>query len=204
MTIQEATFKEVNDELAAMNLGLPVLTPENYHDILKNMPELASVNAQLDQAVQFTQGLKSYTDGVMEISLGAAKLAQGAGELNHSTSEIAKLAHDLYQAGAKLNAAIKELCQGMVAYKEGTEKLRNNTAKIDAEISNRINDMMGNVAGDGGKTVSFVSSKNINVSFVQFVIKTNEIRLPAVDEPQKKPVKIGFWQRLLKLFELGE
>lgn len=202
LEIQKSTFDEVNNRLFAMNLGLPPLTPENYENILKDIPELTPVKAQLDGIVQFTDGLKDYTDSIVKLSLGASDLAKGTSELNSSVSEIPKLANDLYNGGVELNSGIKKLKEGFVVYKQGTNQLRKSTSNIDAEISDTIDEIVGSILGNEDEVVSFVSDKNTNVSSVQFVMKTDEIKLPRVDTVQKELQKLSFWEKLLKLLKL--
>lgn len=49
--------------------------------------------------------------------------------------------------------------------------------------------------------VSFVSDKNTGATTVQFVIKTASIEFPEVLQHDVTiPVKMTFWQKLLKLF----
>lgn len=204
LAIQNSTFNEVNNKLSSMNAGLPPLTPENYEDILKNAPELAPIKAELSGIVQFTNGLKGYMDGVTELSLGATDLAKGTSELNLSTSEIPKLANDLYNGGVELNSAMKKLKAGLTEYKQGTNQLRNSTSNIDAEISNTIDEIMGSISGSGDKVVSFVSDKNTNVSAVQFVMKTDEIKVPEVETIREEPKKLSFWEKLLDLFRFNK
>lgn len=201
LAIQQATFDSVNSRLSEMRLGLPVLTPDNYSAILSPIPDLAAVKKQLDGAVQFTQGIKGYTGGVAQLSKGASDLAGGTAEFKSSSSVIAASANELYNAGAELNAGIKKLRDGLIAYKEGTKKLRNGTSDMGSEINDKIDEMIGSISGNGDKVVSFVSDKNTNVSAVQFVLKTDSIKLPEASKAAApKPVELSFWQKLLKLF----
>lgn len=200
--IQGAVFNEVNDRLFAMDLGLPPLTPENYEHVLKDNLMFTPIKAQLDGVVQFTNGLKNYTDGVTELSLGASGLAGGISELNSSISEIPKSANDLYNGGVELNSAIGKLKVGLAEYKQGTNQLKNSMSDIDSEISSTIDGIMDSILGSGDEVVSFVSDKNTNVSSVQFVMKTEEIKKPEIDVIRGEPEKLSFWEKLLNLFKL--
>ncbi len=203
LAIQQATFDSVNAQLAGMGQGLPVLTPENYSAILSAIPNLAAVKNQLDGVVQFTQGLKRYLDGVSQLDSGASDLVQGVSEFKASSSLIAASANELYNAGAQLNDAMKKLRDGLASYRTGTNKLREGTSDMDSEIDKKINEILENISGGNDKVVSFVSDKNTNVSSVQFVLKTDPVKAPEIQKPAvSKPVKPGFWQRLLKLFGL--
>jgi len=203
LAIQQATFDSVNGRLKEMGLELPVLTPENYSAVLSQIPNLTDVKIQLDGVIQFTQGLKGYTEGVSQLGKGASDLARGTSEFKYSSSVIASSANELYSAGKELNAAIKKLRDGLASYKDGTKKLRNGTSDMDSEINNKIDEMLSSISGKGDKVISFVSEKNTNISAVQFVLKTDSINLPEVQETvDQKPTELNFWQKLLKLFGL--
>ena len=202
LQIQKSTFDEVNGRLSSMNLGFPLLTPENYEGILRDIPELAPIKAQLDGIVQFTNGIRDYMDGVADISLGAADLSIGISELNSSISKIPKLANDLYNGGVELNLAVEKLKMGLIEYKQGTNRLKNGTLNIDDKISNTIDNIMSSMLGDDDEIVSFVSDKNTNVSSVQFVIKTDEIKKSETETVKREAKKPSFWERLLDLFGL--
>lgn len=203
LTVQQATFHSVNAKLSEMELGLPILTAENYNAVLAPIPDLADVKKQLDGAVQFTQGLKGYMEGVAQLSKGASDLARGTSEFKSSSSLVASSSNELYNAGSELNRGIKKLRDGLASYKDGTKKLRNGTSGMNSEINTKIDEMIGGISGNGDKIVSFVSNSNTNVSAVQFVLKTDSINLPEVQKSTtEKPVELNFWKKLLKLFGL--
>jgi len=201
LAIQQAAFDTVNQQLSDMGLGLPLLTPQNYSAVLANLPALATIQAQLDGAVQFAAGLKSYTDGVAQLASGAADLANGTAQLKTSTIKAAFAANDLYQAGVELNFAIKQLQEGLAAYQSGANTLRNQTANIADETSSAIDEMIRTMTGGGEEVVSFVSNQNTNISAVQFVMKTDAIKTQDTEQIViEQPVKLNLWQKLLKLF----
>ncbi|MBS4539435.1 hypothetical protein GOQ27_13245 [Clostridium sp. D2Q-11] len=203
LAIQQSTFDSVNVKLNQMGLGLPVLTAENYTEILSPIPDLAVIKEQLDGVVKFTQGLKGYTNGVEQLGKGASDLADGTSKFKSSSSEIASSSNELYNAGVELNKGIKDLHKGLATYREGTKKLKNGTSDMDSEINNQIDEVLGSISGSDDKVISFVSDKNTNVSAVQFVLKTDSITLPEVDNSiEQKSVELNFWEKLLDLFGL--
>jgi len=203
MAIQQASFDSINAQLSGRGLDLPVLTPENYSMVLSSIPQLDEVKKQLDGVVQFTQGLKSYVDGVSQLYNGALDLVNGTSEFKSSSSVIASSANELYNAGAELNAAVKKLRDGLSSYKAGTNELKEGTSGIESEIDKKIDEILSGISGNGDKVVSFVSDKNTNVSAVQFALKTEPVNLPETQEPASpEPVRLTFWQKLLKLFGL--
>ena len=195
LAIQQSTFDAVNAQVSSM--GLPTLTPENYAAVLANIPELAAVKAQLDGAVQFTQGLKSYTGGVAQLGSGASSLADGTAAL----SSLPASANQLYQAGAQMNTAIGQLRDGLADYKKGTAALRSGTAGVGSDVGGQISGLLDSISGGGEKVVSFVSDKDTNVSSVQFVLKTGAIEAPKTESGTAAPsAQLTFWQKLLQLF----
>lgn len=200
--IRQSAFDAVNAQLSAMGLGLPALTPQNYEKVLSGIPNLAVVKAQLDGAVQFTEGLISYTNAVTQLEGGASELADGASELKASTAVLASSAKELYDAGVTLNNAVSKLRDGLAAFKSGTGEMVEGTSGYDTEIENQINGILDRISGSDSQVVSFVSPKNTKISAVQFVMKTEAIRLPEVETVVEKPKKLSFWQKLLRLFGL--
>lgn len=200
--IRQASFDAVNAQLAAMELGLPVLTLKNYSTVLSGIPELATVKTQLDGVVQFTEGLVSYTEAVSQLGEGASALSKGTKELKSGTAVFASSAKELYDAGVALNTAVGELRDGLASYKEGTKQMKEGTSGINSDIENQINGILDSISGNGSEIVSFVSEKNRKVSAVQFVMKTEAIKLPEVETIAPKPKKLSFWQKLLRLFGL--
>lgn len=202
LQIQQSAFDAVNAQLAAMNLGLPKLTPKNYTAVLAGSPNLSAVKAQLDGAVQFTQGLIGYTDAVTQLGEGASALADGTSKLSASTATLADSAKALYDAGVELNSAVGKLKEGLTAYKDGTGKLSQGTSSFGTEMEDKVNGILNRISGNGAEVVSFVSDKNTSISAVQFVMKTEAIKLPVNEEVTPKPKKLTFWQKLLRLFGL--
>jgi len=201
LAIRQAIFDSVNAELSQRELGLPVLTPENYRAVLSSIPGLEAVKQQLDGAVEFTQGLQGYTDGVAQLGKGASDLAAGTAQLESSAALAASSANELYTAGAELNTAIKQLRDGLASYEKGTKKLRSETSDLSSQINDKIDELLGSISGKGDQVVSFVSDKNTNISAVQFVLKTEAVKLPDTPSPiYSEPKALSFWQKLKKLF----
>ncbi|HOP12126.1 MAG TPA: hypothetical protein PK629_11635 [Oscillospiraceae bacterium] len=201
LAIQQAIFDTVNAQLTGM--GLPTLTPENYDSILSAVPTMAAVKTQLDNAIQFTQGIIQYTDGVYQFSSGAKQLSGGTSDLYDGLVQINASAQQLYDAVVELNSAIKELKSGISDYKTGTAALKDGTADMDSEAIDQIDEMLAELTGSGAVVKSFVSDKNTSVSAVQFVLKTTAIEIAKTTETEPvQTVTETFWDRILDLFGL--
>ncbi|NLO08686.1 MAG: hypothetical protein GX129_02300 [Clostridiales bacterium] len=202
-SLQDTAFDAVNAQLQAMGLGLPILTPDNYSSLISNIPDLATVKLQLDGIIQFVDGIKAYTDGVAQLGVGAGKLTEGIKEFRDSSDEIVASANAIYDGAVKINSGIKELRDGMATYKDGTGEFRSKTSGINSEIDDKINELLDEISGTGEMNESFVSDKNEDISSVQFVLKTAAIEIPEAPSIEvAEPVKLSFWQKLLKLFGL--
>lgn len=199
--IQKAVFDAVNAQLAPS--GLPALTSENYSAILAGNQSLAPVLAQLDGAVQFTAGLKSYTNGVGKLGTGASQLASGLSHLNAAASVLPSSVNNLYNAVVQLNTGIKQLCNGIEKYKSGINALNNGTSDFESQINKMTDEILKEISGNGDKPQSFVSDKNTNVTAVQFLLKSSAIKKPAVETAAaEKLAEPNLWQKLLRLFGL--
>ncbi len=201
--LQQGVFDSVNKQLTAQNIGFPTLTPENYKAVLGDKEQLVSIKAQLDSAVQFTVGIKSYTSGVSSLGTGADGIISGSAELKTAISKLSTASNELYSAGTEINTATKKLREGLDSYNKGTNELRGQTSNMGSDVSAKTEEVLAGISGNGDPVVSFVSDKNLNVSAVQFVIKTETIKKPVVNaEASPQTVKLSFWQKLLRLFGL--
>jgi putative membrane protein len=198
LAIQQATFDAVNTSLTGS--GLPVLTPENYTQILTGNDALAQIKTQLDGAVAFTQGLQAYLDGVTQLAFGAQGVSEGLAQVNAATAMLAQTATQLYQAAQTLNGALTQLRQGLAAYKKGTAEFENETSDLDETIEAEINAMISGLSGNGDPVRSFVSDKNTGIRAVQFVLRTSAIETPKAAVPEDpEPIKRTFWEKLWDL-----
>jgi X-X-X-Leu-X-X-Gly heptad repeat protein len=122
---------------------------------------------------KYTSGVEHLSDGYGEIDAGIQSLTGGIGKLNTGTE-------DLY---------------------EGTSELNDAVADLPDTIQIEIDEMVKPYDKSDFVPISFVSNKNTSVTTVQFVLKTPSIELPEMLESAvTTPVKLTFWQKLLKLF----
>ena len=63
--------------------------------------------------------------------------------------------------------------------------------------------MLDSMSGEEYEVTSFVSEKNTEVDSVQFVIKTEAVKIPEAIKADTEPEQeLTFWQKLLSLFGL--
>lgn len=201
--LQQAAFEAVNLQLSIMSLNIPSLTPENYDLILSDIPELKVLKDQLDSIVQFIDGIKGYTDAAATIKNGADELLKGTEKFKDSAGEITSAADVIYDGAVKINEGISALYDGISEYKKGTGEFKSNTSDLDNKINEEINKLMDEMFGKDKTVKSFASDKNTEIKSVQFVLRTEPIKIKSLTVAETiKPVKLIFWQKLLKLFGL--
>lgn len=148
---------------------------------LEALGELKSGMAQLSQQYsQFHSGINAYTAGVTELTEAYSTLDSGFTEAAQGTAE--------------MESGVDELA-------DGVQELADATRDLPDQMQEEINTMVEEFSKIDFDPVSFVSPKNTHIHSVQFILKTEEIKLKednqsiVVDE--EKP---GFWQRLWRLF----
>ena len=121
------------------------------------------------------QHQKIFASGANQAASGAGQLASGASELSSGAQQLASGTGTLYQE-----------VQGM-----------------PDKVQQEIDAMMASYDKSDFKPVSFTSSKNTNVTLVQFVMSTDPIEAPTQEEPTVEEPEQGIWDRLLALFGLA-
>jgi len=127
-------------------------------------------------------------------------LVQGSSRLKSSATTIAATANDLYRGGEELQFALLALRDGLDSYQVGTKTLRAQTANMDKEMDEKINEMIESILGKGDPVISFISDKNTNISAVQFVLKTQTIERQETVTQVEEKAGLSFWQKLMRLF----
>jgi X-X-X-Leu-X-X-Gly heptad repeat protein len=168
-----AQVNALNGGLAGISAGLGALS-ENYSS--------------------FHDGLVSYTDGVGELSSNYGKLDKALSRLSGGVSEMADGMSDLRKGTSSLAEGASELS-------DGTAELYDGVSDMPAEVQKKIDEFAEEYDKSGYKQRSFTSPKNRNVSLVQFVFRTQEIKKPDEPKPEdKETAKPSFIDRVLSLF----
>ena len=81
-------------------------------------------------------------------------------------------------------------------------QFKTETADIDTEIENKVEEMVQEFSGEDYVPVSFVSEKNTNVEAVQFAFQTDPIQIEEEEAREESPAEnTGFWEKIRGLFE---
>ncbi len=166
------TLTTIADELSA---SLKETDLSGFAELTKGMETLAA------NYNQFHSGLVSYTNGVGELSASYSQLHTGLIGLTDGT---------------------RELSSGVGGLSEGTEELHSETKDLPEKMQAEIDKMIQEYDKSDFKPVSFVSEENEKVTSVQFVIKTEAIKMEEKKTKEAEPEeKKGFWTLLKELFK---
>ncbi|WP_139651847.1 hypothetical protein [Raoultibacter phocaeensis] len=140
---------------------------------------------------------QSLIGGIKALAAGASSLAAGAEELSGGASSAA--------AGANsLSSGAGELAGGAGQLADGTGSLYTEIQAMPDTVSEEIDTMIAEYSKSDFEPTSFTSSKNTDVTLVQFVMATEPIVAPEQSEPESQPAEDTFWDRLLALFGIGD
>ena len=157
----------------------------------------------IDDAKSLIGGASSLASGSSQLSAGASELAGGANSLASGTSELASGANQAASGAGQLASGASELSSGAQQLASGTGTLYQEVQGMPDKVQQEIDAMMASYDKSDFKPVSFTSSKNTNVTLVQFVMSTDPIEAPTQEEPTVEEPEQGIWDRLLALFGLA-
>jgi len=181
-----ASLDELGQNLVALSAGMDQLA-DGIGEVEDGIGEIYDGTGQLkDGAQDLAEGNDEYADGVGKFSDGVGDLAEGTDELKENSAE--------------LTDGVDELSDGTTELADGTGELRSETGDMDAQMEEKIEDLLAQYGGRDFDLVSFVSAKNMQINAVQFVLKTASIELPDEETalPEETPDE-NFWDRLKSL-----
>ena len=167
-------------------------------DLTKAADTLSVGTAQLysgvQQSVLGVSGVKSLIDLALPlIPEGTPGKAQ--------VSQAAVILANLQSSAPALVSGARSLMSGATEISNGINKLRTETLDIDTKITDKINEVLDPISISGESLQSFTSKKNTNVERVQFVMRTDAVKVPEPEVPPAEPVKeLNFFERVLALF----
>ena len=178
------------------------------YQVMDTLNEKLNNPTTKEQLGQLTAGSSALADGVAALADGAKALSDGIGQLADGTSQLQSGVTELNDGGKELADGTRDLADGVSGLadgakelKEGTDEFKDKTSDIDTQIDDEIDKVVNDFAGSDFTPLSFVSDKNTNIGLVQFVMKTEGIKLPEKEKAETVEEPLTFWQRLVKLFK---
>lgn len=161
----------------------------------------SGINQLVSSYKEFDTGLNSYTNGVATVVSGYNQMINGISSLASGSKELLTGTDKLSSGSSELYDGIISLCDGAKELNAGTSELNSETAKMDTEIQDKIDEILSSIQGEETETKSFVSEKNTNVDNVQFVIKTAAIEKEEIKVEEKEQTESKtLWQKFTQLF----
>ena len=153
-------------------------------DIMAQLGQLIDGMSELSRNYAgFHSGLSAFMQGVSALNDGYSALDGGIGELS---------------------GGIAETSGGIAELHDGTVLLAAETSDIPNLIKHEIENLISEFSSAEFEAKSFTSGRNVNISFVQFVFKTEGIQKPAAEN--SAPIDAeqpSFWDRVAQLFGRG-
>ena len=186
----EQYLSALHQKTAALSSGASDLSKQ-YEEFNKEIVKLASTlttmigdMGELSEAISLLStrydaldtGIQTYTEGVAALVAGFDQSAEAVTLLTTGSRELALYLSALCGGTDTLNEGALALAGGSEELNAGTAAFRAATTGMDGKVQTEIDNMISALTGGNGKTKSFVSDKNTNVTAVQFVISTDAVK----------------------------
>ena len=180
--------EEVSGGITRLNTGISALA-KGARQLDAGLEELEEKGTDIQTgSSSLTEGPQALLEGLTQLQEGVNTLSSGASVFETGISSLAEGSQDLDEGAGKM--------------KGGTEEFKTETADIDTEIENKVEEMVQEFSGEDYVPVSFVSEKNTNVEAVQFAFQTDPIQIEEEEFQEEAPEETtGFWEKIRGLFE---
>ncbi|MGN0963222.1 MAG: hypothetical protein ACI4PP_06560, partial [Clostridia bacterium] len=162
-------YEEFNKEIVKLASTLTTMI-EDMNELSEAISLLSTRYDALDT------GIQTYTEGVAALVAGFDQSAEAVTLLTTGSRELALYLSALCGSTDTLNEGALALAGGSEELNAGTAAFRAATTGMDTKVQTEIDNMISALTGGNGKTKSFVSDKNTNVTAVQFVISTDAVK----------------------------
>lgn len=198
----KGTYAAVKEAFDAVEGGLETISG-SVGTIADSLTAMADAIEQAMSGMDFVAQLRQLKQGLTELSANYSQFHQGLDGYMSAVKTLSGGYGEVHKGLQSLKGGIGQLDSGAKELSSGTGELNEAVADLPNEVQSQIDELTKDYEKPDFTPVSFVSDKNANVSAVQFVLKTGAIELPeTVQTVAAEPVKLTFWQKLLRLFGL--
>ena len=146
--------------------------------------------------------LQQLVDGIAELAANYTAFHEGLVVYTQGIGELSSAYGDLDSGIASLSGGLSGMHDGITELYDGTSEMADKTADMPDQIQNEVDSLLDGYMGGGFEPVSFTSSENSDVSFVQFVFKAEGIELPEIEAAVEDTAsRATVWDRLIQLFK---
>jgi len=190
-------YKTKMQVVSSVSTGLSSLEAQ-YGTFNKGISDISTASTALtNQYDKISSGIENVNlalSNLNDLSVAMDTLEAQYKQLNNGVNEYTN-------AYKKLVAGYDTVYSGISTLSTGTSELQAKTKNIDKDISSKLTNTLDGFSNSDFKPISYSSTKNTNISSVQFVMKTDAIKADTkVVINDKEPDKLSFWEKFLALF----
>ena len=216
---EDITYKEMRDFLQKREDELNKAYVESLEDADKEEKKELSLEELCEDKLYMTLAILTYFKGVKGYSNRVACAYSEVPEINElglsASEEVKGLSSNTKALTDKLSAIggsasqvyekVVSLRSNCIELKAGADQLLVNVESSCKLIVAKIIDEISSIFGKDFDTHSYVDRRNDEiVDMVQFVFNFDGIKLPEVVVEDVNEPRLTFWQKLLKVFAVGE
>jgi putative membrane protein len=196
----KATYQMVLPAYASVGPGLTTMSDSittistSLNDISMSLTTSFGDNNFTSSLSQLLQGITTLSDNYEDFHAGLTQYTGGISQLTEAYTALDRGISNVAEGTKQLNSGISELSNG-------TLELKDKTTDMPKQVTTTMEELIAEYDKTNFTPISFVSSKNSNVTSVQFVMKTEKIS--KVETSSTEVVQedtANFWTRLKELF----
>lgn len=196
----QGTYGLTRDAFSSVSATLTTLSGST--DIIS--AALSGMADSLEESLQdldLEETLDSLSAGILLLSTSYDQFHLGLGDYTGGVQSLSDGYDEIHTGIRSFSAGTRSLRDGAEELADGTDLLNQEAGELPNLLLDEIDAFTQDYDQSDFVPVSFTSSKNTQVTFVQFVMKTASVTLPepAAEETQA-PATLTFWQKIFKLF----
>lgn len=153
-----------------------------------------NLNIDIDDE-ELLSAARDLEDGTGRLNDGVGNINDAAGQLSDGAEELSAI----NEGAAALSEGAEELEKGTSKLSDGASQLHENVSGTDERISDEIDRITSEMTGND-EVRSFISSKNSDVSSVQFVLRTEPVKKEELSIESEEKEEPGLLEKLINLF----
>lgn len=203
MTIQ-GTYEAVKPAFAAVDQSLNADNKQSVAyglaQLKKGLNDMGTAMSQSMEGMDVNEMMGSLQSGMSELSNSYAAFHNGLASYTTGVRTLSGGYQEYYQGLQSYLNGIGELDSGTGELADGVQQLADGVGDMPKQVQSTVDEMMEKYSSSDFEAVSFVDERNNSVDMVQFVLTTEAIKIPDVEEETVVQEKEGFWERIKNLF----
>lgn len=179
-----------------------MIAPETTQALLNGQEQVAGGVMQLTGGLgRLFGGMKAYSDGVDQLAGNGSALENGLSQYLHGVEQASDGMTEWQEGFSRFGSGLASAASGAQQLADGTGQFAAQSGNMNDKIEEKVQSLMNDLKPKKEEITSFADARNGKIAQVQFVLMTEEIRVP--EEPKKeapRAEKTGFLDRLRNLF----